>query len=342
MFSRLMNSFYYGKSGKGDYRKEDLPKNRWQLFWEMLRIRLSGLCRINLMTCIAWIPTMVVIAMLLNGLVTASNITYVTDETTDTSSLTLIYDATVDEDGNTVSEASQIDFWGFIQIITLFLIPCILITGPVQAGLAYVTRNWARDEHAFPWADFRDAVKDNWKQALGISLITAVMPFILLVCYLFYGQMQSQSLFFMVPKMLTLVIGFVWWLGLVFMYPLMVTYKMKFSQLIKNGLLLAVARLPMTIGVRLCTLIPTVIALLVSVLISNGFLYAMMGLAGYYLLLGNSMTRFVYASFTNGVFDKYINSRIEGVEINRGLAKDEDDDITDEDEPDEDHPANNP
>lgn len=39
MFARLMNSFYYGKSGKGDYRKEDLPKNRWQLFWEMLRIR---------------------------------------------------------------------------------------------------------------------------------------------------------------------------------------------------------------------------------------------------------------------------------------------------------------
>ena len=51
----------------------------------------------------------------------------------------------------------------------------------------------------------------------------------------------------------------------------------------------------------------------------NGFLYAMMGLAGYYLILGNSMTRFVDASFTNAVFDKYINSRIEGVEINREL-----------------------
>ena len=44
-----MNSFYYGKSGKGDFRKEDLPQNRWQLFWEMLRVRLSGLFRLNLM-----------------------------------------------------------------------------------------------------------------------------------------------------------------------------------------------------------------------------------------------------------------------------------------------------
>lgn len=100
MFGRLMNSFYYGKSGKGDYRKEDLPKNRWQLFWEMLRIRLSGLCRINLMTCIAWIPTMVVVAMLLNAVLTASDLVRVKDETTNSSVMMLVYDAPVDEDGN--------------------------------------------------------------------------------------------------------------------------------------------------------------------------------------------------------------------------------------------------
>ena len=339
MFGRLMNSFYYGKSGKGDYRKEDLPKNRWQLFWEMLRIRLSGLCRINLMTCIAWIPTMVVVAMLLNAVLTASDLVRVKDETTNSSVMMLVYDAPVDEDGNPTGEATQVEARGILQMFALALIPCILITGPIQAGLAYVTRNWARDEHAFPWADFRDAVKDNWKQALGVSASTSVLPYVLLICYLFYGQMQQQSMFFLVPQMLTLVLGFVWWLGLVFMYPLMVSYKMKFGQVIKNGLMLAIARLPMTIGVRLATLIPTGIAFVVALLVPNGFLYAMMGLAGYYLILGNSMTRFVDASFTNAVFDKYINSRIEGVEINRGLAKEEDDDYTDEDEPEDDHPA---
>ena len=57
-------------------------------------------------------------------------------------------------------------------------------------GLSYVTRNWARDEHAFPWGDFKDAVKDNWKQALGVSAITAILPFVLYICYIFYNQMQ--------------------------------------------------------------------------------------------------------------------------------------------------------
>ena len=41
MFGKMFNQFYYGKSGKGDFRKEDRPKNRWQLFWEMLKIRFS-------------------------------------------------------------------------------------------------------------------------------------------------------------------------------------------------------------------------------------------------------------------------------------------------------------
>ena len=54
-----MNSYYYGKSGKGDYTPDDLPKNRWQLFLEMLRTRMSGLCRMNLMYFVAWLPAMI-------------------------------------------------------------------------------------------------------------------------------------------------------------------------------------------------------------------------------------------------------------------------------------------
>ena len=63
MFGKFMNNYYYGKSGKGDYTPEDLPKTRWQLFWEMLRVRFNGLCRMNLIYMLPWIPTMLVIGM---------------------------------------------------------------------------------------------------------------------------------------------------------------------------------------------------------------------------------------------------------------------------------------
>ena len=64
-----MNSYYYGKSGKGDYTPDDLPKNRWQLFLEMLRTRMSGLCRMNLMYFVTWLPAMIAIALCVVSLI---------------------------------------------------------------------------------------------------------------------------------------------------------------------------------------------------------------------------------------------------------------------------------
>ena len=61
MFGKMMNRYYYGKSGKGDYTKEDLPETRMQLFWEMLSVRFTSLFKLNLLYMLAWIPAMIVI-----------------------------------------------------------------------------------------------------------------------------------------------------------------------------------------------------------------------------------------------------------------------------------------
>ena len=334
MFSRLMNSYYYGKSGKGDYRKDDLPKNRWQLFWEMLRIRFSGLCRLNLTVFAAWIPTMVVAIIVFNALISASGIETRVDETSGVAYTVLTYAEQTDENGVVVAEGGSAAVDGLFQMALLLLIPCILITGPVQAGMAYVTRNWARDEHAFAWSDFKDAVKENWKQALGVSAITAVIPYLMFTCYRFYGEMQVRSMFFIVPQMLVIMLGAVWALSLVFLYPLMVSYKLSFGQLIKNAIMLAIARLPMTVGIRLVTLVPLAIAAVVM-LFTTGWIYALLALGVYYVVVGYALVRFIHASFTNAVFDRFINSRIEGVQVNRGMATEEEEDFTEEDEPED-------
>ena len=48
-----------------------------------------------------------------------------------------------------------------------------------------------------------------------------------------------------------------------------------------------------------------------------------------------SFSSFITASFTNAVFDKYINSRIEGAQVNRGLSQEDNDDDDDDDEQEE-------
>lgn len=316
MFGKIMNNYYYGKSGKGDYRKEDLPTNRWQLFWEMLRVRLSGLMRLNLMYAVPWIPAMLV--MLMGALSWYTSLAELV--------------ATYAEDVAGLQAALGQLNQSLIFTVTLWLIPCLAITGPFTAGVAFVTRNWARDEHAFVWADFKDAVKANWKQGLGVSCLTAVIPLIVVVCWTFYGQMAQSMPLMVAPQMITAMLGLVWSLMLIYLYPLMVTYRLTFKQLIKNAFLLAIGRLPHNLGLRLVTLVPLLIGIGVAYFMGQ-VQWVLLALLLYYAVIGFGLSRFIFASFVNGVFDRYINVHIEGARVNQGLNPDADEE--DEDDPEE-------
>ena len=301
MFSKWMNSFYYGKSGKGDYTPENLPTNRWQLFWEMLRVRLSALVRLNLMYVVPWLPTMIVLMIGALSFLTSLN--------------------NMVDSGEAIAVGELLG--GVVAPTLLLLVPCITITGPFTSGVCYVTRNWARDEHAFIWSDFKDAVKENWKQSLVISFITSLVPLMLYVCWNFYGSMANSNAFMVVPQVLTMMIGLMWCLGVTYFHPLIVSYKLRMRDVMRNGLLLAVARLPMSIGLRLLHALPMIIGVVLMLFVSP--MYCMLGLFAYYLLIGFSLSRFVTASYTNAVFDKYINAKIEGAVVNRGLYVPDDD-----------------
>ena len=313
MFSKWMNSFYYGKSGKGDYTPENLPTNRWQLFWEMLRVRLSALVRLNLMYVVPWLPTMIVLMIGALSFLTSLN--------------------NMVDSGEMIAVGELLG--GVVAPTLLLLVPCITITGPFTSGVCYVTRNWARDEHAFIWSDFKDAVKENWKQSLVISFVTSLVPLMLYVCWNFYGAMANDNAFMVVPQVLTMMIGLMWCLGVTYFHPLIVSYKLRMRDVMRNGLLLAVARLPMSIGLRLLHALPMIIGVVLMLFVSP--MYCMLGLFAYYLLIGFSLSRFVTASYTNAVFDKYINAKIEGAVVNRGLYVPDDDD--DDDEENDDRPA---
>ena len=232
MFGKMMNRYYYGKSGKGDYTKEDLPQTRWQLFWEMLRVRLSGLIRLNLMYAVAWLPAIFVIGRGL--LLWYAGLANVADAQMQLEAGEITAEA--------LAEMTQSYTQGMSTIIMqtlLLLVPCLALTGPFTTGVAYVTRNWAR-------------------------------------------------------------------------------------------LIMTIGRLPMTVGLKLLSLLPWVIAALVA-LFTPYMQYALMGLALYYIVIGFGLSRFVGASYSNAVFDRYINPNIEGVQVGRGLYNAQDDEDEEDD-----------
>jgi uncharacterized membrane protein YesL len=314
VFKRVFNSYFYGKSGKGDFEKDDLPRNRWQLFWEMFRIRFTSFFKLNIIALPFFLPTLVVIVLIINSLLGYGAILQQVQEGADTVTPEML--ALVDGDVE--------NLYGLILSGLIWLIPAITISGPGQAGLAYVTRNWARDEHAFVFSDFKDAVKENWKQSLLFSLITSLLPAALFLGWVFYGQMAQNNWIWLIPKYFLLSVGLLWSLILCYAYPMLVTYQLPFTGVLRNSLLMAVGKLPQTVGIRLAALIPMTICVVVS-LFTPYSLFALMFLGGYYVLMGYAVSRFLFASVSNAAFDQLLNPRIEGAEVGRGLKKDDDD-----------------
>lgn len=308
-FDRL----YYGKAGKRDYSEMDMPKTRVSLFFLVLKDHIFDLVKVNLMQIVFWLPFLIWTLM---------NFSVI--QTIDAATLTQSA-----EGMNALMDALA----GYFTIWLIGLIPCIAITGPSSAGAAYVMRNWARDEHAFIFSDFKDAFKSNWKQALPVSLMTSILPIVLYTAVMYYSQMASGNMLMIVPMVFVISVGFMWTLMLPLLYPMMIGYELRLKDVIRNAFLIAAARLPQMVAARLITLIP-IAALLIGLYIGN--IWVLLIVSFYYLLFGFAFSRLVYASFANGAFDRYLNPHIEGAKVNQGLRPHmEEDDIPDDDDDEE-------
>jgi len=299
--SGMINNFYYGKAGQADYTTDRLPTNRVALFFDMLKLHFSRMIGVNLAMVVTSLPGIVwsfisFQVFLLNA----------SAETPVTGSL------------NTT-----------VVLYLLLMIPCLAISTPFSTGTAYILRNWARDQHTFTISDYWDAVKANWKGGLLLGFINGLSLLLTYIAYTYYGMMASSGgMFWYVPQMLVVILCCIWWMANMLITPMMVTYDMTFRTLARNAIIMTLGRLPWALLFWIPSLaIPLVIALFVP--------YGVVVVALLYLLIGFALTNFVYASYANSCFDRYLNPRIEGAQVNMGLRDpnlaEEDDEVTEED-----------
>lgn len=309
----LFDRLYYGKAGKRDYSVQDMPKNRVSLFFMVLKDRFFDLIKVNMLQIVFWIPFIIW---------TYLNIVVIQQ-----------VDAEAIIEGENGVQMLMSTLSGYLFVWLVGLIPCIAITGPSSAGSAYVMRNWARDQHAFLFSDFKDAFKSNWKQALPVSLITSLIPLVAYTAMTYYGTLATQNMLMFVPLVIALCVALLWTLMLPLIYPMMIGYELRLGDLIKNAFLMACARLPQMIFARVITALPLV-GLFLSVYYGSGI--GLMIASVYYIFFGFALSRLIYASFANGVFDRYLNPNIEGAPVGLGLRPQDADELMDDDDDDED------
>lgn len=144
-------------------------------------------------------------------------------------------------------------FWKLICANLLYVVVAlpVLSVGLAQTGLCYITRNFAREKHAFISGDFFDTIKKNWKQALVYGILNVLLTVIIFYAIFFYNahlflpQEEGQKAGFLqyIMSALSLTVFIVFSFMKFYVPMLIITFKLKLKQILKNSLIFAFAGL---------------------------------------------------------------------------------------------------
>ncbi len=297
-----------GKERSEEYARSTLPTNRWQLFWDIFKGNFWKLVKVNLLTIVFFIPLLAVV--IFNILLASNNgIIYPFG-----ASLGIGYPAMPAPSYLSASLSLQGDFMMYLGVLLTSIIAAVGLSGGM-----YVIRNMVWTEGIFIANDFWRGVKLNFKNALqtalfltGILLISTTLINVSNMSLEVGGVTKVQKIFLYISQgtsyvMIALAIMMAFW-----MIALGVNYNMGFVTLLKNSFL-------MTIGTIFQSVFFVAIALLpfLLFLISDATFTAIAVIV--VLLFGLAWTLLVWLDFAQWVFDRYINPKIEGAKVGRGI-----------------------
>ncbi len=213
-----------------------------------------------------------------------------------------------------------------MDLLTRFILGSIVLcvplitVGPAQAGYTYILRNYSREEHAFLWWDFKEHALKNFKQSLIISIIDffALILFGIVVNFYFKYSTDSNTVaMFMVFARTIIIFAFIVYLIMhMYIYPMLVTFKLTIRQLYKNALIFALAKFLPNLG----------ILLLCIVLILLSFYFS--------TFIGIVLFLFITVSTIGLITNFYVYPKLKRHMIDK-VEELEEDDEDDEDEDDE-------
>ncbi len=130
-------------------------------------------------------------------------------------------------------------------ILRALFVVCIIVlwgSGPASAGIAYILRNYSRREHAWVWADYIYAIRENFGQSIIVLAVDVLVIFLSTTALNFYTTMLSGSMLtyiYVVFAILLLIYTFMHF----YLYQFMVTYKDKIHQIYRNAFAFSIIKL---------------------------------------------------------------------------------------------------
>ena len=239
--------FNYSKEGPGVLANAP-PKGPFALFFEILSRKFFKIVTINLMYVLFSLPALFLAYLAAPYLLHLFFPAFTADS--------LFQALSAASTGQTTADLkSATDFY----MIMFYLLTALttfgmsyIVVGPVLAGVTYLLRNYAREEHAFVWMDFKESAKANFKQSMATCALSIVALALMAFDYFFFnsdalGSPVLQGVMTGVVLVLTLIIT----LMLMYVYPMMVTFRASLAQIYRNAFLLAIGKFLPNLGILL-------------------------------------------------------------------------------------------
>lgn len=299
--------FDYNKEGPGVYEDEP-PKAPFFVFFDVVGRKFWKLCTINLMYLLFSIPALAIAflsAMFLTQMIVP----------------TLTVDTFVNQLTNAgiqLRDGVTIESYAYSQLTFIFLVVgCLLMSlgqiviGPVQAGVTYVLRNYAREEHSFVWLDFKEHARKNLRQSAITSLISLAVTFIFAVNVAFYGNTRlfTNGNIRTVVQTIIVILYAIWLAMHMYLYPMMVTFDLKLKELYRNCFLFSILRLPYNILFLVLNII--LMGLLPAILLFIGYGWAMILGLIFYLGIGFAFSQLMTIFFAYQGLDRFMIKRLD-------------------------------
>ena len=304
-FTRMLE----GKERSEEYARSTLPTNRWQLFWDVFKGNFGKIVKLNLLILLFCIPSVIVAFVGIqyrDGLGTLGSYNMGTG---------MGYPCP----GPLLGVAESNLIMSELLLYGMLFVSMIIAAVGIAGGM-YVIRNMIWTEGIFVGNDFWRGVKLNYKNALqaalffcGILLIGKTMINFANFSLLGAGKAHRILLKFSIGSSWVFIVlagMMAFWI-----IALGVNYKMKFLLLLRNAFLMSIGTLPQTIFFIFLALVPFMLLLLTKLLGMIALLIAILVI----FLFARSWVLLVWLDFAQWVFDKYINPKIEGAKVGRGI-----------------------
>ena len=232
---KIFNMVRFTKEGKG-VNADDPPKRAFFRYIELLWRKRFKLISANLLYFFTNIP---VIAL--------------------TVAIYFLFTALLFTLSGTASTASwfenagyaDIFYIGLVFLVALFTAIPVFSVGPFQAGFTFLMKSFVKEEPVFLWTDFTTKARSNKKLSIKVSVINGIIGFLLLLDAVVYFRISSDTtgIFAQVPGILLFVAAVFLIFGLtlflmmnIFIYPMIVTFKITLKQLYKNAFIFSLIR----------------------------------------------------------------------------------------------------